>query len=249
MKKYWLIFIQSFSQYTTYRLQIIYQIIQSSLPAIVTLIALSFARSSGINSQSLISYYLLVTITSPLTFSSIDEYIEEITFSGEVNNFLTKPISFFRMLMVKQFSEKAITFIMLLPVFLAILLILKTNFVNLIWFPLTILLSFLISYTFSFIIGLGCFWLDEFWSIRNVKFVAIQLLGGLILPYSVFPDWLLKIIYFTPFPYLSSWPGRTLQSGITIYQISQAVAWLIILLIIQRLVQNRAIRHYSHTGN
>jgi len=249
VKKYWLIFSQSFSQFTAFRLQILLQIFQNSLPAIITLIVLSYAKSTVISVQSLISYYLLVTATAPLAFSNIDEYIDEITFSGEVNNFLTKPISLFRMLMVKSFSEKAITFLFVFPIFLAILFFLQTNIINLIWFPLTILLSFSISYTFSFIVGLGCFWLDEFWSIRNVKFVMIQLLGGLILPYSIFPEWLLRLVNLTPFPYLVSWPGRALQSGVTFLQISQAIIWLIILLILCRMVQNQAIRHYSHTGS
>lgn len=249
MKKYYLIFTQSFSQFVAYRLQILLQIIQNSLPAIITLLVLTYAKSNSISSQSLISYYLLVTTTAPLAFSSIDDYLDNITESGEVNNYLVKPISLFKSLFIKAASEKFITLIFLLPLLISLLFYFKTNLNNLIWFPLILILSFALSHSFSYLVGLGCFWLDEYWPFRNLKHVTVQLLGGLVIPYSVFPNWLLKLINLTPFPYLVSWPGRVLQSDFTPTQLLSAIFWLILLLASCHLVQNSAIRHYSLTNS
>lgn len=249
MKKYLLVFSQSFSDLLAYRAGILLQLFQNSMPALITLLVLTHARSGHISSSSLISYYLFVTVTAPIVISNIDEVLDWLSTSGEINNFLTKPISLINMLWIKNLSEKMLVLLIVSPIMLVLLPRLGFSWQNLFIFFLSLPISFSLSYLFSFIIGLGCFWLDEFWAIRNVKYVSIQLFGGLIIPYSIMPEALSSIVKFTPFQFLGSWSGRILQSGTSFLEIFISICWLIILYYFTQISLRSALRHYSHTGS
>lgn len=248
MKKYRLIFLLTLSQFTTYRLQVFAQFLNSSLPLAITWVVLSFAASASISSAPLISYYILVSLTAPLSFSAVDEELEEITFTGQVNNFLLQPLSLFRWLLAKSLSEKIISLLFLFPLILLAIWSLGVLPGRIFFAFLSLFISFLLSFSLSFLVGLGCFWIDEFWAVRNVKYVVTQLLGGLVLPYAFFPSTALKIIHFTPFPYLIGWAGRILNSGYLLSEFIIASFWLIIIVSLTRLLLRQAINKYSFTG-
>jgi len=63
-------------------------------------------------------------------------------------------------------------------------------------------------YQVSFVLGLAAFWLEETWVLR-VMFVTIaQFMSGAILPLEIYPDWLVRLLKWTPFPYLTYVPVK-----------------------------------------
>lgn len=250
MKKYLLVFQQTFSQYTTYRLQIFLQIIQSFLPPLVIVTALSMTSATGaILVSQLLPYYILIALIYPLTISTIDEEIGDLSATGDVNNFLLKPFSPFKWLFAKNLSEKAVIFITLLPIFLVIGFKYDFNLIQILFISISLGLSFILSFTLSFLAGLFCFWIDEFWAIQNLKYVVIQLLGGVVLPYSFFPKIASTALRLSPFPYLASWPVRIIQNQATFADIPIVLIWIVILLSLTSIVQKKAVSKYSFTAS
>ena len=87
MKKYLTLFSQRLSEYSTYRMRLFVTILQGFITPLFLLLVLSLATPTGGTSVSgLISYFLLVGLIYPLTRSRVNEFIEEQTTSGEINN-------------------------------------------------------------------------------------------------------------------------------------------------------------------
>jgi len=249
MKKYFLVFQQSFSLFTTYRLEIFFQIIQNFIPSAIMIAALSFSvPTSTIQVINLIPYYVLISLIYPLIRSGIDEEMDNLTNSGQINTFLLKPFSLFKWLYSKSLSEKMLILLTLSPVLLLVLVISNFTFFKLLFLSISLFIAFTLSFTLSYFIGLFCFWIEDFWAVHNVKHVTIQLLGGIVLPYSFFPDDIASILRFTPFPYIVSWPVKIIQNQINYVDVFTSITWIMILFFLVRILQYKAIQKYSFTA-
>jgi ABC-2 type transport system permease protein len=250
MKKYFQLFNLTFSHFLTYRVHVISQILVSVITPLFMILALSFSRqTAAISASELIPYYLLISLTIPLTLSSIDEELDDLVTTGDINNFLLRPYSLYFWLLAKNFSEKVTVFITILPIFLILILNSQLTLLTQLTGFVGIILSFLLSFSFSYLLGLFCFWIDEFWAIHNVKFVLIQLLGGIVLPYTFFPGLFVNIIKFTPFPYLASWVPRFIQGDTPASGLWFIILWILILFLLIKLVEQKAIKKYSFTAS
>jgi len=254
MSKYFLLFSQRIVEYSAYRFNVLFNIIQSFITPGLLLLVLSRAQSDQISVSSLIPYYLLVSLLLPLVNTNIESEIEELTTSGEINNFLIKPLSLYRFLLFRELGSKFINLLLIsLPVILSLIVFKSASvfsFTNpvLILALVSLILAFFMSFNFSYWIGLFCFWIDEFWAIHNLKYVVFFLLGGAVLPYSFFPNQIVVLLKFTPFPYLLNWPVRILYGDRSWSEIIIAIIWLFIFSLGIRLTQARAILKYSHTA-
>jgi ABC-2 type transport system permease protein len=250
MNKYLQLFKITFSQYLTYRLHVISQIIVSIITPLFMVLALSVSHQTGsLSASNLIPYYILISLTVPLTLSNIDEELDDLVTTGDINNFLLRPYRLYFWLLAKNLSEKISIFITLSPLLVFSLFINHISYFNLLIIILGLLLSFLLSYSFSYLLGLFCFWIDEFWAIHNVKFVLIQLLGGIVLPYSFFPVPFINFIKYTPFPYLASWVPRFIQGSVPFSSLIFIILWIIILFFLIQLIEHKAISKYSFTAS
>jgi ABC-2 type transport system permease protein len=63
------------------------------------------------------------------------------------------------------------------------------------------------------LIGLAAFWLGDisplFWVAQKLLFI----LGGLMLPLSLYPEWMQRVAYWTPFPSLLAGPAGFMVGG------------------------------------
>lgn len=106
-------------------------------------------------------------------------------------------------------------------------------------------------YQVSFLLGLAAFWLEETWVLR-VMFVTIaQFMSGAILPLEIYPEWLLRILRFTPFPYLTYAPVKVFMGTYT-ENLGLAVvtvcAWLLLVGGVSYWVWRRGLRLYTAAG-
>jgi ABC-2 type transport system permease protein len=249
MKKYFTVFTQSFSQFVAYRFNVFTQIIQSFITPVFIMAALYAASPIGdISAKNLISYYILISLISPITVSNIDEDLDELTSTGDINNFLTKPFSVFNWLYAKNLSEKLVVTLILFPVIVVVLFTSGMSFIGFFYLLFIILISFSLSFTFSFIVGLACFWIEDFWAIHNVKFVLVQFLGGIVLPYSFFPDKLFNLVRYSPFPYLANISVKFIQHKFILTDLLILSLWLFVFLFIARLLLHKSITKYSYVG-
>lgn len=250
MKKYFTVFQQSLSRFAAYRLDILLQIIQSFIPPLIIVSALSFSiPTSQLTTAGLIPYYILISLIYPLIRSGIDEEIDELTHTGDINTFLVKPFSLIKWLYAKSVSEKLIIFFTLSPLFSLVILANRLSLSNTILLLLSLVLGYSLSFFISFLVGLLCFWIDEFWAIHNVKHVTIMLFGGVILPYSFFPENIGGLLKFTPFPYLANWPVKIIQNQSSVSDFILVFFWIITIAYLGKFLHQKAINKYSFTAS
>ncbi len=254
MKKYLVLLNQTISQFAAFRLKILVSIFWSFVTPLAILMAIKGATpNSDINYQSLISYYLIISLLSPFLRSSIDEYMSEIAASGEVNNFFLKPISFYKWHLVRDVSERIIVLGLLLPIFFLFASIIthlhSLENSTILLFILSLPVCFLLSFNLSFLVGLLSFWVDDMWAVSNIKVVSIMLLGGIIFPYSFFPSAIKNVLFYTPFPYVVSLPARIINKEVNMSEFAIAFLWIIVLTVVSQKLFKKAVRNYGFTAN
>ena len=110
------------------------------------------------------------------------------------------------------------------------------------------LLWFLIRYPIQSV----AFWADNVWSLNVMVRFASEMLGGLLLPLSLFPEALQKILHWLPFPYLFYFPVVTLLGRVSVGEWAQGMAivifWCIALTWIGDWAWRRGTRTYTGVG-
>lgn len=111
-----------------------------------------------------------------------------------------------------------------------------------------VLISYLLSFFISFSLGLLAFWLDEVWGFQNLKEVLFIFLGGVALPYQIFPQAMQSFLSWTPFPYLINWPMRLGIIQPIFLEIIIAIFWLLFFVFLGFLGWRNGLKKYSGMG-
>ncbi len=110
------------------------------------------------------------------------------------------------------------------------------------------LLYFLLGYPLQCV----AFWADNVWSLTVLLRFVSALLGGLLVPLSLFPAWAIEPLMALPFPYLYWFPVRTLMGLVTFAEWTGGVAitagWCAAILFLGRAVWKRGEIDYSGVG-
>ena len=105
-------------------------------------------------------------------------------------------------------------------------------------------------YSLQYFIGLLGFWLEETWMIRVIMGIVTAFLSGAFVPLELYPSWLVEILNYTPFPYLTFYPVKVFM-GILELQIKSLgiiVAWNCVLIVCNHLAWRRGVRLYTAAG-
>lgn len=252
--KYWQLFLLIVSQFSSHRLKIFLSFWYNFITPIVIVTAISQAKSTGaVNTNGIISYYAFVLLFMPLLGSGVQDYISQLTFTGDINNFLTKPVSVYRWFLCRETGEKLISVLLYFPVGLLVIRLMGIEIANFGWIRfaellISVIFSYFLSFNFAFLIGLFSFWIEEFWTINNLRAVLILLLGGVALPYTFFPKIFSETLYYLPFPYLVSWQSRIINGNASAGQFLWAGFWVVLTYLLVLLFWDRATNKYSLIG-
>lgn len=227
-------------------------IAQSFITPLIMILALKAANPiSNIRLSELLPYYLVMSLVYTVVRSDVDDVISDYVNSGEINNFLVKPLSLYKYLITQELSKGIITGSIILA-FVGIYQLfggnLMINPLHLVLVFTSLLMAFIIYFSLSYLVGLFCFWIEQFWSIHNLKFVMIQFFGGIVLPYSFFPDKFKIYLGFTPFPYMISWVRDVIIGQNSMFQFFMAFCWVLIILSAIFFLEKMAISKYSATA-
>ena len=247
-------FLQYVHEMLTYRLRIILMVISNfATPIVMLLVLQSIDNRSGLSTQQLVSYYIFTTILALSMRSRVDEFVQESIEEGGLATYLIRPVHFWLIALTNDLSSRILKLLFGIPVFLVLLFIYSRIHISVSWIStLTIagmiLLSFSLSFTFSFMIGLLAFWIEELWGLQNLKDVMIILLGGIALPYQFFPVWLQKSLVYTPFPYLINWPLRKGFTGSFTLEVIITLVWILTFALLSKLFWQTGLKKYSALG-
>ena len=256
MQKYWVFFLQNVHDFLIYRVRLLLVVVSEFVAPLVMIwlfTGLAARHVSGMTKEQLLSYYLFTSILFLFTHSNIDSFVSTAIQHGELAGYLVKPLHFWLVAFIKDFSSRILKLIIGLPFFIVLVVVYsKFSFhfsvFDLITTLAIITLSFLLSFALAFSLGLLTFWVEEVWGFQNLEEVMVALLGGVALPYQFFPIWLQKFLQFTPFPYLVNWAVRKGFTGNLLFEFMMAMIWLFILSNLAIWMWKKGIKKYSALG-
>ncbi len=116
--------------------------------------------------------------------------------------------------------------------------IVYAQFISVFWFIL------------QFATGLMAFWLEETWILRVILEILTAFLSGAFFPLEIYPEWIQKLLHYTPFPYLTYYPtkifmGDTVNILVPVLTIS---FWMVVGIILNRFLWKRGLRLYTAAG-
>ncbi len=115
-----------------------------------------------------------------------------------------------------------------------------------------VILSWLVSFSWNFLINLAAFWIPNARGIGRFGFIVAWFLSGFLMPLRFFPEWVVRVANLTPFPhmvntvvdvYLGDLAGRALLQGL----LFQAL-WAAALIVLGQLVLRVAVRRLVILG-
>lgn len=199
----------------------------------------------GFTLGQMTTYISLGWVARSFYYNNIDWDIYEQVNSGKVALDLLKPVSFQAIHMARGVGESLFRLLLFalpsgLVVFSVFPIQAPSSIEALLGFILCTSLALLINLQLNFLVGLLAFRIRSVMGIMRAKYVAMQILTGLIVPISIYPQWAQNIFYLTPFPYianvpLSSYLGKLSSAELINALIVQLGWWLLLLWASQRL--------------
>jgi ABC-2 type transport system permease protein len=211
----------------------------------------------GYTLEEMVTYIVVAWVSRSLYHSNIDYEINELVRSGDVRNYLLRPVNF-QMLMLSQALGETIfrAAFFTLPVGLVIIWLFPiqapVNSSALAWFTVATLVAFFILVNVNFIVGMLAFRFKSVIGLIMAKYQIVLLCSGLLLPLPFFPSWARDILEWLPFQaityiplqvYLGKLPANELMADLGFQ-----AGWCILLFIAGHYSWKRAFARLSVQG-
>jgi ABC-2 type transport system permease protein len=170
---------------------------------------------------------------------------------GIIANYLTKPIDYqvynlFANLGSLSMNLMAIT----VPTAIMLGIVFQVRVPpgpGLIFFPFSLLLAFLISFSLDYFVGITAFYSESVWGLSITKEVIVTVFSGALIPLQFFPPQLQQILYYLPFQAIYHTPLMMVtkpNQGLDVFLPMMAIQifWAAVLFLGARLFYNQAVK-------
>lgn len=208
----------------------------------------------GFTFSEMMAYYIFVPFINRIVKSNDDFSTSREIYEGGLTKYLLYPISFVSYKIIQRASFS------ILAIFqMAIGLIVIFSFFKFSVTPSFILMglaacvaSFLLYTFLSQCLEFVAFWADAVWSLGVMLRFITLILGGAIIPLTLFPEWAQDFLNWTPFPYLFSVPINAFLGKLSFEQLCVGVSitllWTAPFYFLSRLIFSRGLRVYNGVG-
>lgn len=207
--------------------------------------------------EQMVMYILGASLVQAVVLSSRTVDLAGIINSGDLSQILLKPVAMFRYWLAQDMADKLLNILFSMTEIVILLLLFKPDLTvptvhGLILFSLFLPLALGLYFFINFLFGSLGFWTPEVWAPRFLLFVLLSFVAGNMFPLDILPFWLVKIIYWTPFPYLVYFPTQALLGRLPDRQIYEGLAvtviWMMGMYLIVRYVWNKGLKNYNAEG-
>jgi ABC-2 type transport system permease protein len=179
--------------------------------------------------------------------------------NGELTRVILWPIKMFSFWFSRDLVDKFLNLFLGIFEIGAILLIFKFPFYfpqyfsTFIYFFVLVGLAIFLYFYLSMFISITGFWSEEIWATRWLfGIVLMEFLAGAYFPIDILPNWLTRVIYLTPFPYLVFFPLKVWLEQLSLVVIFQAIVvcsfWLAIFYFLTRWLWQKGVKNYGAYG-
>jgi viologen exporter family transport system permease protein len=213
----------------------------------------------GYSERGMILYFAAAQLLGRIARGlEIDGTMSQDIYDGQLSRYLVYPAGYFRFKYAQQLGA-------MLPVAAQLA-------VCAVWIPLVlhvpddvrvsaasvagalgaVLFANLLSFVATIPIQAVAFWADNVWSLMIAWRFAVGILGGSMIPLSVFPEWTKPIFAALPFRFLFAFPVETLLGRVSLAdwaeQMALAALWCVAFAMLAKLVWRRASVVYTGVG-
>lgn len=262
MNKYLTLFQLTWQNGLVYRVSILLWRLRQFLSSIMSLTIWSVIFQGqgavfGYDQSQMITYIFVIGILQSLILASILHGLANTIYSGNLSYELLKPVNIYAYLGIQDLADKLKNFgfvvieSMLLFVIFQPDLVLP-SFANsslfIIWLIGGIMLNFFISLLF----GAFGFWSPETWGPRFLFFMFLDFTAGRLFPLDILPELAQKLLFITPFPYLSFIQTQLFLEKVDSNQMFSYSAgllfWIVASGILVKIIWSRGLKDYAAAG-
>jgi ABC-2 type transport system permease protein len=226
--------------------------------AVWTSIANAKGDVNGLTANDFVVYYMALLIvdqlTSEITIHILAYRIQDGTLSGE----LIRPVHpILTNTLMNNIAFKALTFLVLIPVWLVLALLFRPDFSALTWQTVlwavpAIGLGFAINFLFGAVITCLAFWTTRIYSISEFFFAVRLLFSGQFAPLLLMPLVIQQVAEFLPFQFTIYLPIQILQGKVPVEIILSkyglGLLWLAVFYLLFRWVWREGLKRFSAVG-
>ncbi len=212
---------------------------------------------NGFSFPEMVTYVSVAWMARSLYFSNIDNEINELVRTGQISVFLLRPVHFHWMMVCQAAGETLFRIVFFtLPIGIVIVSIFPVSPpVSVSAFSLFLLataFAFLIFAEISFAIGLLAFSVKSIDGIIRAKYFLVQILSGLLLPLSFFPELFERVLMFLPFRMIAYVPlqlylGKIPQGEVP-WILFQQIVWSAALIVLCELMWRNVVKKLTLQG-
>jgi ABC-2 type transport system permease protein len=265
MKKYWQIFRASMQTMLVYRLNFVMWRVRTIIGflGIYWFWSAVYSQYDFIGSyskNSMLLYLLVANFLRSLVLSNSSYHVCVEIASGDLNNYLIKPLNYFYNWLARDWADKLLNlaFFSVEVVILVALLKLPVEWPST-WqqgglFLASGILAAVLYFFFSFVVSSFSFWYPEHegWPLRFFMLMLLDFLSGQAFPLDIFPQALVQIFKTLPFYYFIFLPAQIYLNQLSGNDIARGmmimVAWLLVLVYLTKIIWKKGLQIYGAFG-
>ena len=217
------------------------------------------ATLGGFTFAEILTYYIAVTLIAKAVRGA-DLVIDASNdiYEGGLNRYLLYPTGYLPFKYAQHLGllvPSALQLVIFAGIFLLVLDVPETVPVTLRTSAMALgaaVLGNVLYFLFTFPIQLVAFWADNVWSLLVLQRMVGSLLGGLLLPLSLFPERAQEFLKYTPFPCFYAVPVQAFMGRLTweewSFHMITATVWCIVLVMVTRWLWHRGTLQYTGVG-
>jgi len=264
MPKYLQVIKNTFQDYLVYRLNFILWRFRSFV-LFLTLVffwqAVFGQKESllGYSREGMLTYVVGITFLRQVVLGSRTADFGGTIRSGDLTNLLLRPISVAKFWFSKDLVDKFLNIIFttleigVVVYLLKIPIYLPQQLITYLWFGIICVIAMFLYFYFSFLFGTIAFWTDQIWAPRWLFMVIfLEFLSGGFFPLDVLPPIFVKVLSFTPFPYMIYFPMKIWLEQVVMLEILRVLTvtifWTLLTYLAFDRVWKKGIRSYEAYG-
>ena len=247
----------NYAKMLEYRSELIFWVLAGSLPIIMMGIWIQAADSGkfAFKSVDFARYFFAVFLARQISVVWVIYDFEKEVLEGKLSPKLLQPIDPVWHHVANHLGERVarMPFVLFLSIFFFVLYpqaFWLPSITNLLLFILAAIMAFALRFIIQYTFAIFAFWTEKAAALENLWLLFFVFLSGLIAPLDVFPENVINIVMWTPFPYMINFPASILVGlpvDLTRGFLSIA-GWFLIFLGINRFLWRRGLKKYSGMG-
>jgi ABC-2 type transport system permease protein len=205
----------------------------------------------GLSLDEMITYVAVGWTIRSFYFNEIDRDIAAQVQEGRLAMNLIRPVNFQAVMVFDaagQSAFRAALFTLPIAVVVALLFHVRppVSFAAAVFFLISAMLSFFLVAGLNFLVGLISIRTKSIMGILRAKFLVLELLSGLLIPTTLFPEPLRSILLASPFPHINFTPATLYlgkaTGGAAVRLLLEQAGWTVALIVVGQWVWSRS-RH------